>query len=84
MWDFSGHTEFFEVRNEFYKDASAIMLVFDVCSKKSLDGLDAWIREANKYGANKDAAVFVIGNKVRATFCTFLTAPRLTITRNDL
>lgn len=64
FWDFSGHPEFFEVRNEFYREVNAIMLVFDVCAKKSLDGLDVWIREANKYGANKDAVVFVIGNKV--------------------
>ena len=52
------------MRNEFYKEASAIILTFDVCSKKSLDGLDNWIREANKYGTNKEAVVFVVGNKV--------------------
>lgn len=65
LWDFSGLQQFFEVRNEFYKEANAILLIFDLCSKKSFDGLDNWIREANKYGANKEAVVFVVGNKVR-------------------
>jgi len=62
IWDFSGHPEFFEVRNEFYKETTAILLVFDITVKKSLDGLDMWMREASKYGA-KDAIVFVCGNK---------------------
>lgn len=30
FWDFSGHPEFAEVRNEFYKECTIILLVFDV------------------------------------------------------
>jgi len=55
------------VRNEFYKETNAILLVYDVTSKKTLDGLDTWISEANKYGAT-DCYVVVCGNKVRS-FC---------------
>ena len=68
IWDFSGHPEFFEVRNEFYKETNAILLVYDVTSKKTLDGLDTWISEANKYGAT-DCYVVVCGNKVIINFC---------------
>ena len=46
FWDMSGNPEFYEVRNEFYRDANAILLVFDMTLKSSLDGLDMWIREA--------------------------------------
>ena len=46
FWDLSGHPEFFDVRNEFYKDTQAAMLVFDVTSKKSFESLDSWYREA--------------------------------------
>lgn len=51
------------MRNEFYKETNAIILVYDVTSKKTLEGLDMWIGEASKYGAT-DCFVIVCGNKV--------------------
>jgi len=51
FWDLSGHPEFFEVRNEFYKDAQGLLLVFDVSSRESFEECDAWMAEAGKYGA---------------------------------
>ncbi|CAD8125963.1 unnamed protein product [Paramecium sonneborni] len=62
FWDFSGQQEFVEVRNEFYKDANMIMLVFDLSSRKTLETLDMWIREANDYGA-ANIPILVVGNK---------------------
>jgi DnaJ homolog subfamily C member 27 len=52
FWDLSGHQEFFEIRNEFYKDTQGIILVYDVSSKESFDELDTWMSEASKFGAN--------------------------------
>lgn len=63
FWDMSGNPEFYEVRNEFYRDANAILLVFDMTLKSSLDGLDMWIREAQEFGAST-VPTFVIANKV--------------------
>lgn len=63
IWDVSGHADFFEVRNEFYKEASAIILVFDITSRKSFDSLDMWLREGNRFGATS-VCVVVCGNKV--------------------
>lgn len=40
LWDLSGHPEFFEVRNEFYKDCHGILLVFDITSRRTFDALD--------------------------------------------
>ena len=63
FWDMSGHPEFYEIRNEFYRDVNAILLVFDLTIKGSLDGLDTWVKEANEFGAG-NAAFVIIGNKV--------------------
>lgn len=63
FWDFSGHPEFAEVRNEFYKEASLILLIFDLTVKRTLEALDMWLREANDYGAGA-LPVFLVGNKV--------------------
>lgn len=44
FWDLSGHPEFFDVRNEFYKDTQGALLCFDVCNKRSFDALDKWVK----------------------------------------
>mmetsp|Transcript_58307 Transcript_58307/g.66528 ORF Transcript_58307/g.66528 Transcript_58307/m.66528 type:complete len:184 (+) Transcript_58307:51-602(+) len=62
FWDLGGHPEFFEVRNEFYKDCGAILLMFDITAKKTFTSLDMWLREANKFGA-KEVPLCVCGGK---------------------
>lgn len=62
FFDFAGGPEYFEVRNEFYKDASGAILVFDVASKSTLDALDRWLHEAEECGMQRPAMV-LCGNK---------------------
>ena len=62
IWDFSGYKEFLEVRNEFYKEANAIVLVYDTTNQKSFDKLEDWYREAEKCGAERPT-VIVCGTK---------------------
>jgi len=62
FWDLAGAPEFFEVRNEFYRDAQGAILVYDVGSRGSFEALDGWLREASKFGG-RDAVVVVCGNK---------------------
>jgi len=63
FWDLSGSQEFFEVRNEFYKDGQGALLVFDTNNAKSFQCLPGWVKEAAKYGAGPDMITFVVGNK---------------------
>mmetsp|Transcript_4296 Transcript_4296/g.4298 ORF Transcript_4296/g.4298 Transcript_4296/m.4298 type:complete len:199 (-) Transcript_4296:35-631(-) len=65
FWDLSGHQEFFEIRNEFYKDAQGILLVYDVSIRESFESLDNWIAEATKFGANiRSIPVVLCANKI--------------------
>ncbi len=65
FWDLSGHQEFFEIRNEFYKDAQGALLVFDVSSRESFDECDAWLAECAKFGGNpREMPIAVCANKV--------------------
>ena len=63
FWDLSGHPEFFEVRNEFYKDTQGGILVFDVSSRASFEALDNWLLEGMKFGLRENAVVMVVANK---------------------
>ena len=62
FFDFAGGPEYFEIRNEFYKDAQGVVLIFDVGSRASLDALDKWLREGKDYGL-KAPAMVLVGNK---------------------
>ncbi len=63
IFDMSGNPEYVEVRNEFYKETQALLLAFDLTSKKSFDALDMWLREANKFGG-ETLPVWVVGTKL--------------------
>eukprot|EP01029_Cantina_marsupialis_P027633 TRINITY_DN773113_c0_g1_i1.p1 TRINITY_DN773113_c0_g1~~TRINITY_DN773113_c0_g1_i1.p1 ORF type:complete len:177 (-),score=19.86 TRINITY_DN773113_c0_g1_i1:68-598(-) len=60
FWDLAGHNDFFEVRNEFYKDTHGGILVFDVANPASFTKLEKWIQEATKYGADLKSVQFAI------------------------
>lgn len=63
FWDMSGHPEFYEVRNEFYKDTQGAVMVFDVTDADSFDDLGNWVTEAKKFGL-KNVPICVCANKV--------------------
>ena len=63
VWDLSGDVNYIEVRNEFYKESQALIIMFDITKKASFDALDMWLREASKNGG-ENLPVFVVGNKV--------------------
>ena len=63
VWDLSGDQKFVEVRNEFYKESQALLIMFDITRKSTFDALDMWLREASKNGG-ENLPVLVIGNKL--------------------
>lgn len=65
FWDLSGNGEFFEIRNEFYKDIQGCLLVFDVSSRDSFQKCDSWLSEMSKFGANMNEITIVLcANKI--------------------
>lgn len=63
FWDLSGQPEFFEIRNEFYKNTQGALMVFDVTSRASFDALDGWLEESQKFGLQTEQIV-LCANKV--------------------
>ena len=62
FFDLSSDPAYLEVRNEFYKEAQAMVVMFDITKKATFDALDMWIREAAKHGG-ENLAIFIVGNK---------------------
>lgn len=51
------------MRVEFYREAQAALLVFDVNNRGSFEALPGWLAEAQSAGAPPDWALFVAGTK---------------------
>ncbi|KAL0212537.1 hypothetical protein RCL1_006163 [Eukaryota sp. TZLM3-RCL] len=64
FFDFSGLSDFLEVRNEFYSDSHGAILVFDVTNRSSFENLRNWIIEARRYDAPSSLIIHVCANKV--------------------
>eukprot|EP01105_Mastigella_eilhardi_P012542 TRINITY_DN2862_c0_g1_i1.p1 TRINITY_DN2862_c0_g1~~TRINITY_DN2862_c0_g1_i1.p1 ORF type:complete len:217 (-),score=45.86 TRINITY_DN2862_c0_g1_i1:36-686(-) len=63
FWDLAGHPDFFDVRDEFYRDAQAALLVFDVQARRTYEALDGWLREAYENGLPSGSPIVLVGNK---------------------
>jgi len=59
FWDLSGHPEFYEIRQSFYKDTQGLLLVYDVTSRRSFSSLDQWLSESAKFAARPVHTVLV-------------------------
>ena len=64
FWDLSGQREFFEIRNEFYKDAQGALLVFDSTNRQTFEELEEWIEEIKIFGGNMKIPNDVCNNKI--------------------
>ncbi|XP_041942136.1 ras-related protein Rab-26-like [Alosa sapidissima] len=62
IWDTAGQERFRSVTHAYYRDAHALLLLYDVTNKASFSNIQAWLTEIHEY-AQKDVVVMLIGNK---------------------
>ncbi|KAH0793333.1 small GTP-binding protein [Histomonas meleagridis] len=63
LWDTAGQEQFRSLAPMYYRSASVAVLVFDLTSKSTLDGLDEWAAEILDK-APPGVRLVVIGNKL--------------------
>ncbi|KAF3846335.1 hypothetical protein F7725_003413 [Dissostichus mawsoni] len=54
IWDTAGQERFRSVTHAYYRDAHALLLLYDVTNKSSFDNIKAWLTEIHEY-AQQDA-----------------------------
>lgn len=62
IWDTAGVEQFYSLTKIFYKNAHAIILVYDITSRESFDNLSFWNEEIKKH-APSDVLVCLVGSK---------------------
>ncbi|XP_010990904.1 ras-related protein Rab-26 isoform X1 [Camelus dromedarius] len=63
IWDTAGQERFRSVTHAYYRDAHALLLLYDVTNKASFDSIQAWLAEIQEY-AQHDVVLMLLGNKV--------------------
>ncbi|XP_063068364.1 ras-related protein Rab-26 [Engraulis encrasicolus] len=66
IWDTAGQERFRSVTHAYYRDAHALLLLYDVTNKSSFDNIQAWLTEVHEF-AQKDVVLMLLGNKADAT-----------------
>ncbi|XP_015522594.1 ras-related protein Rab-37-like isoform X1 [Neodiprion virginianus] len=62
IWDTAGQERFRSVTHAYYRDAHALLLLYDVTNKTSFDNIRAWLGEIREY-AHDDVVIMLLGNK---------------------
>ncbi|KAM9596799.1 ras-related protein Rab-37 isoform 2-T2 [Trichechus inunguis] len=64
IWDTAGQERFRSVTHAYYRDAQALLLLYDITNKSSFDNIRAWLTEIHEY-AQRDVVIMLLGNKFR-------------------
>ncbi|CAF1621520.1 unnamed protein product [Rotaria magnacalcarata] len=66
IYDTAGQERFRSVTHSYYRDANALLLLYDVASIISFNNVRVWLSDINEY-AHSDVVVMLIANKVDKT-----------------
>ncbi|CAF3166305.1 unnamed protein product [Rotaria socialis] len=66
IYDTAGQERFRSVTHSYYRDANALLLLYDVASITSFNNVRVWLSDINEY-AHSDVVVMLIANKVDKT-----------------
>ncbi|XP_078736673.1 ras-related protein Rab-37-like isoform X2 [Lampetra fluviatilis] len=62
IWDTAGQERFRSVTHAYYRDAHALLLLYDITSRTSFDNIRAWLTEIHEY-AQQNVVIMLLGNK---------------------
>jgi small GTP-binding protein len=62
IWDTAGQERFYTVAKAYFRSAVGVVLVFDICDRKSFEQLPRWLRDA-RLEADPHCTVYLVGNK---------------------
>ena len=64
IWDTCGQEKYRAMTKQYFKDAHGIILMFDVCDKRSFSDLNIWLEEIKKNTPKDDVSIVLCGNKI--------------------
>ena len=68
IWDTCGQERYRSMTKQYFKDAHGIILVYDVCDKRSFTDLNIWLEEIKKNSIKEDISIILCANKIDLKF----------------
>ncbi|CAL1545133.1 unnamed protein product [Lymnaea stagnalis] len=66
IWDTAGQERFRSITKAYYRDANALLLLYDVTNRSSFDNVRAWLGDIRDYSQD-GVVVMLLGNKCDST-----------------
>jgi Ras-related protein Rab-18 len=64
IWDTAGQERFRTLTSSYYRNAQAVILVYDVTVEKSFENLKTWLQEIEAYTTCPKIVKLLVGNKI--------------------
>lgn len=62
IWDTAGQERFRSVTQAYYRDAHAVLVIYDVSNKTTFDHAQTWLNDVKKFGS-ENVVSMLVGNK---------------------
>lgn len=63
IWDSAGQEKYRSIAKQYYQKANGILLIYDITSRSSFDGIQDWIEEIQNK-ACQSTSLILVGNKI--------------------
>ena len=83
IWDTCGQERYRSITGKYFKGAHGILLMYDVCDKRSFADLDIWLEEIKKNTIKEDISIVLVGNKIDLKFRNIKTEDAETFAKNN-
>ena len=64
IWDTCGQEKYRSITKNYFNDADGIILIYDVCDRKSFENLDKWLRDIKENSNKGEISTILCGNKI--------------------
>ena len=64
IWDTAGQEKFQNIAKQYYKGANGVLLIYDICCKKSFERVEFWLKELKENNRIDELYIYLVGNKV--------------------
>ena len=64
LWDTAGQETFRNIARQYYKGANGVLLIYDVCDRKTYERIGFWMDELKQNNEIEQLYIILVGNKI--------------------
>ena len=64
IWDTAGQEKFRNIAKQYYKGANGVLLIYDICNRKSFERVEFWMNELKENNQIESLYTILVANKI--------------------